>query len=254
MNHKIKRYGWTPDYPDHRDYMYAAPMEVLKKLPTRVDLRLQCPSVYDQGDLGSCTANAIAAAMEFDRKKQNLSDFVPSRLFIYYNERAMEGTINSDSGAQIRDGIKCAAKLGACPENEWSYDISKFAMRPPSGCFQDALKDRAVLYKRLVQNLNQFKGCIASGYPFIFGFSVYDSFESQEVAQTGIVTMPQSSEKLVGGHAVLAVGYDDGQQRFMVRNSWGPKWGMEGHFSMPYAYLTDNNLSDDFWTIRMVTS
>ena len=94
MSHKIKRYGWTPDYPDHRDIMYSAPMEVLQKLPTRIDLRLQCPSVYDQGDLGSCTANAIAAAMEFDRKKQNLTDFVPSRLFIYYTERAMEGTIN----------------------------------------------------------------------------------------------------------------------------------------------------------------
>lgn len=253
MAHKIKRYGWSPDYPDQRDFMYSAPQEVLQKLPPKVDLRLQCPQVYDQGELGSCTANAIAAAMEFDRKKQALADFVPSRLFIYYNERAMEGTINSDGGAQIRDGIKSVAQLGVCPENEWPYDIAKFADKPLTGCFQDALKDKAVLYKRLVQNLNQLKGCLASGYPFACGFSVYESFESPQVAQTGIAPMPQSGEKLLGGHAVLVVGYDDGQHRFLVRNSWGPKWGMEGYFSLPYAYLTDNNLSDDFWTVKLVS-
>ncbi len=253
MDHKIKRYGWIPDYPDHRDFMYSAPLQVLQKLPAKVDLRLQCPQVYDQGELGSCTANAIAAAMEFDRKKQSLADFIPSRLFIYFNERAMEGTINSDSGAQIRDGIKSVAELGACPENEWTYDIAKFAEKPQAKCYQDALKDKAVLYQRLVQTVNQLKGCLASGYPFVCGFSVYESFESPQVAQTGIAPMPQSGERLLGGHAVLAVGYDDGQQRFMVRNSWGPRWGMEGHFTLPYAYLTDNNLSDDFWTIRLVS-
>jgi len=253
MDHKIKRYGWTPDYPDHRDVMYSAPMEVLQKLPPKADLRLQCPLVYDQGQLGSCTANAIGAAMEFERKKQNLPDFIPSRLFIYYNERAMEGTINSDSGAQIRDGIKSVAQLGVCAENEWSYDISKFEIKPPNNCYQDALKDKAVIYKRLVQTLNQLKGCLASGYPFACGFSVYESFESQQVAQTGIAPMPQAGEKLLGGHAVLVVGYDDGQQRFLVRNSWGANWGMEGYFTLPYAYLTDNNLSDDFWTVRLVS-
>src|SRR5208283_5132068 len=101
MEHKIKRYGWVPDLPDHRDHMYAAPGEVVSQLPSQVDLRNQCPPVYDQGELGSCTANAIAAAMEFERIKQNLPDFLPSRLFIYYNERVIEGTVNSDGGAQI---------------------------------------------------------------------------------------------------------------------------------------------------------
>jgi C1A family cysteine protease len=254
MDHKIKRYGWTPDYPDHRDVMYSAPMEVLRQLPAKADLRLQCPRVYDQGELGSCTANAIAAAMEFERKKQKLTDFIPSRLFIYYNERAMEGTVNSDSGAQIRDGIRSVSKQGSCPETEWPYDISKFQTKPAANCYKDALQDKAVIYKRMVQSLSQLKGCLASGYPFVCGFSVYESFESQQVAKTGIVPMPQPSEQLLGGHAVLAVGYDDSQQRFMVRNSWGPAWGMEGYFTMPYAYLTDNNLSDDFWTIRLVTT
>jgi C1A family cysteine protease len=97
------------------------------------------------------------------------------------------------------------------------------------------------------------KGCLASGYPFVFGFTVYDSFESQQVATTGVAPMPQSGEQVVGGHAVLAVGYDDGQQRFIVRNSWGTGWGMQGYFTLPYAYLIDANLADDYWTIRLVT-
>jgi C1A family cysteine protease len=253
MAYKIKRYGWTPDLPDHRDHLYAAPYEVLRKLPAQVDMRNQCPAVYDQGDLGSCTANAIAGAIEFDRKKQNLQDFVPARLFIYYNERVIEGTVDSDSGAQIRDGIKSVAKQGACPENEWPYDIAKFAVKPPHKCYQDARKDKAVRYTRVSHNLNQMKGCLASGYPFVFGFTVYESFESQEVAKTGHAPLPHSGEQVLGGHAVLAVGYDDGHQWFIVRNSWGTGWGMQGYFTLPYAYLTNSNLSDDFWTIRLVS-
>src|SRR5437016_11006671 len=123
-----KRYGWVPDLPDQRDQLYSAPVATLQTLPPQMDLQPQCPPVYDQGQLGSCTANAIGAAIQFDRMKQNLSpNFVPSRLFIYYNERVMEGTVSTDSGAQIRDGIKSVAKQGACPEPDWPYDIAKFA-------------------------------------------------------------------------------------------------------------------------------
>jgi C1A family cysteine protease len=166
----------------------------------------------------------------------------------------MEGTIKSDSGAQIRDGIKSVAKLGVCPEPEWPYDINKFATRPPKKCFTHALKYRAVSYQRVIQTLNQMKGCLASGYPFVFGFSVYDSFEGDAVAKTGTVPMPAPKEKLLGGHAVLAVGYDDKQQRFLVRNSWGKSWGIGGYFTMPYAYMTDSNLCDDLWTIRVIAN
>jgi C1A family cysteine protease len=251
-HYKIKRYGWTPDLPDHRDHLYAAPPMYLLKLPPLVDLRNQCPQVYNQEDLGSCTANAIAAAIEFERMKQGIQDFIPSRLFIYYNERVMEGTVASDSGAQIRDGIKSVAAQGACPETEWPYDMTQFATKPTDQCYQDALTDKVVQYSRVSHVLNQMKGCLASGYPFVFGFTVYESFESPEVAQSGIVPMPSAGEATVGGHAVMAVGYDDSQQRFIVRNSWGDGWGMKGYFTMPYAYLTDSNLSDDFWTIRLV--
>jgi C1A family cysteine protease len=255
MTYSTKHYGWLRDLPDQRDHLYAAPVAALAALPTSVDLRSHCPPVYDQGQLGSCTGNGIAAASQFERMKQKLTpNFIPSRLFIYYNERVIEHTVNSDSGAAIRDGIKTVSKQGDCPETEWPYDIAKFTQKPPSQCYHDALKYKAVQYQRLIQNVNQMKGCLASGYPFVFGFTVYDSFESQQVAQTGVVPMPGSTEQVLGGHCVVAVGYDDSQQRFIVRNSWGTGWGIQGYCTMPYAYLTDPNLASDFWTIRLVSA
>lgn len=251
---KSKRgYGWQPDVPDHRDHLYAAPVVYIAKLPAKIDLRPKCPPVYDQGQLGSCTANAIGAAIQFERRKQKLKpDFAPSRLFLYYNERVMENSVNSDAGAQIRDGIKCVANQGDCPEKEWPYVIAKFADKPAAPCFKNALNYKAVQYQRVPQILNQMKGCLASGYPFVFGFSVYTEFENDTVAKTGVLNMPGQKERLLGGHAVMAVGYDDSTQRFIVRNSWSAKWGMKGYFTIPYAYLTDSNLADDLWTIRLM--
>ena len=252
MSYKISRYGWLPDLPDHRDHYYAAPVEKAAVLPVSTDLRAQCPPVYDQGQLGSCTANAIAGAIEFDRLKQKVGDFMPSRLFIYYNERVIEHTVDSDSGAQIRDGIKSVAKQGDCPETEWPYVITKFKTKPAARCYADALQYRVVLYQRLVPVLSQLKGCLASGYPFVFGFTVYESFESPAVARTGHASLPGPAERAIGGHAVVGVGYQDVHQWFIVRNSWGKGWGTKGYFTLPYAYLTDENLASDFWTIRVV--
>jgi C1A family cysteine protease len=252
MGFTVKHYGWIRDIPDQRDHLYAAPV-TRGPLPASVDLRNQCPPVYDQGQLGSCTGNGIAAAVQYDRMKQKLTpDFAPSRLFIYYNERVIEHAVNSDNGAQIRDGIKSVAHLGVCPESEWAYDIKKFADKPLPNCYTDALKYTAVQYQKLGQDINQMKGCLASGYPIVFGFTVYDSFESPQVAKSGAVPMPATSEKVLGGHCVVAVGYDDSQQRFIVRNSWGTTWGTQGYCTMPYAYLGDANLASDFWTIRVV--
>jgi C1A family cysteine protease len=246
-----RHYGWIPDVPDHRDMLYATLVSVAK-LPDKFDLRPICPPVYNQGSLGSCTANAISAAIQFERLKQKLTpDFIPSRLFIYYNERAMEDTVASDSGAQIRDGIKSIATQGDCPETEWPYDIAKFTNKPSAKCYKDAVKYKALQYQRVPQIINQMKGCIASGYPFVFGFSVYSGFENEEMAETGKLNMPTSKERLLGGHAVVAVGYDDSTQRFIVRNSWGETWGVKGHFTMPYAYLNDPNLADDLWTLQL---
>ena len=253
MPRKVAGYGWVPDLPDQRDHIYAAPPPVISALPPSADLRPDCPPVYDQGQLGSCTANAIGGAIEFDQMKQKLSDvFVPSRLFIYYNERSLEGTVSSDSGAQIRDGIKSVSAQGACHETLWPYEISKFASEPPKNCYDDGAKNKAVTYQRLVRNATQLKGCLASGYPFVFGFTVYEAFESQDVAKSGHATMPATGEKVLGGHAVMAVGYDDASQWYVVRNSWGTGWGMAGYFTLPYAYLDQRGLSSDFWTIRLV--
>ena len=249
---EIRRYGWIPDVPDQRDHLYAAPPQYLAALPAKADLRRKCPPVYDQGNLGSCTANAIGGAIEFDRMKQRISDFVPSRLFIYYNERVIEGTVSTDSGAMIRDGIKTVASDGVCPEPEWPYVIAKFTTKPSARCYADAKLDRAVSYQSLIQDLNQMKGCLASGYPFIFGFTVYESFETASVAKTGHAPMPGWNERAVGGHAVVAVGYDDARQWFLMRNSWGESWGMKGYFTLPYAYLLSPGLAQDFWTIRLV--
>lgn len=219
-------------------------------------MRPQNPPVYDQGQLGSCTANAIAAAIEFDQMKQHLGSphpFTPSRLFIYYNERVIEHSVNSDSGAQIRDGVKSVSKQGDCPETEWPYDATKFTQKPPATCYRDALKYKAVSYARVTQTLTQLKGCLAAGFPIVLGFTVYDSFMSDAVAQSGVVPMPNlSTEKVQGGHAVVAVGYDDAQQRFIMRNSWGTGWGLQGYFTMPYAYLIDAQLASDFWQITLV--
>ena len=244
------RFGWNRDLPDHRDQFYSAPPPP-RGLPAAVDLRANCPPVYDQGDLGSCTANAIAGAIEFDRKKQRLPDFVPSRLFIYYNERVMEGTVSSDCGAQIRDGIKSVNKIGAPPETDWPYDIAKFAQKPPTKAYTDAKLDRALQYQKVVQTLAQLQSCLASGFGFVFGFTVYESFESETVTQTGIMPMPAPDEKKLGGHAVMAVGYDSSSRMMIVRNSWGPNWGQGGYFMMPFEFILSPNCSD-IWTIRSV--
>lgn len=246
-------FGWVPDLPDQRDLMYSAPMMIMKKLSSKVDLRKKCPPVYNQGALGSCTANALSAAFEFARKKQKLKDFMPSRLFLYYNERVLNKTVNSDSGAFIRDGIKSLNTTGICPEKKWPYTITKFADKPSKACYDDALKCTIKSYQRLNNNsLPQLQSCLSEGYPFVFGFTVYESFESPQVAKTGMLPMPKPDEKVIGGHAIMAVGYDEAKQVFIIRNSWGTGWGVKGYFYMPYSYITSGNLCDDFWTIRIV--
>jgi C1A family cysteine protease len=246
-------HGWVPDLPDHRDLRYKAPRRLLRALPSRVDLRKNFPRIYNQGNLHSCTANAIAAAIQFDKMKQSHPEiFAPSRLFIYYNERAVERSTHSDSGAQIRTGIKSVAKRGVCHEHVWPYRPKKFRHKPHRKCYTEAAKHPALVYERVRRTLPDMKACLASGYPFIFGFTVYESFHSKKIRRTGRGAMPLQHEKCRGGHAVLAVGYDDRQRRFIVRNSWGGKWGMRGYFTLPYDYFTNRHLSQDFWTIRVV--
>jgi C1A family cysteine protease len=259
----VRGFGWRRQLPDARDQLYMARLKDLP--PVEYDLRPSMPAVYDQGQLGSCTGNAVAAAMEYERDRQGLSDFVPSRLFIYYNERALEGTVSSDSGAVIRDGIKVVNREGVCPETLWPYDIGVFTVKPPKRCYVAAKKDTAVQYEA-IQTLLDLKDAIATNLPVVFGFTVYQSFESQSVAQTGVMPMPKPGEATVGGHAVVAVGYSDPKSHVIVRNSWGSSWGDHGYFYMPYEYVTGSkasadsspingaHLASDFWAIQMVSS
>jgi C1A family cysteine protease len=249
----IKYYGWIPDRPDIRDLRYSAPRRLLKNLPPKIDLSSQLPACYDQGSLGSCTANAGAGIFELNQAQQGISwGETPSRLFLYYNTRILEGTVNEDSGASIRSTIKAMVGTGMCTDSEWAYDIDKFAIRPPDKAYAFAKDHTAVKYQRLSQDLNQLKGCLAAGEAFIFGFSVYTSFESGAVAKSGILELPKKSESLLGGHAVMAVGYDESIRRFIIRNSWGTDWGKNGHFTMPYDFILNSNLADDFWTVSIV--
>ena len=256
MTHPVRKFGWLPDLPDQRDFIYSVPGEYLQALPPQVDLRksYRFPAVYDQGQLGSCTSNAIGAALQFDELKQNEpSPFHPSRLFIYYNERVIENTVTSDSGARIRDGIKSVATTGYCPETEWPYDITKFANKPPAACYQDAKKYKALKYQRVIQSLSQMKGCLSAGTPFVAGFSVYESIRHSDVEKTGDIPLPRLGESHLGGHAVLIIGYDDAKRVFILRNSWGDGWGRGGYGTLPYVYLASPFLASDFWVINTVS-
>lgn len=249
-----RKYGWRPDTPDPRDLTYAAPR--LVSLPEAIDLRPGAPSeIYDQGSLGSCTSQAIAAADEYAQRRDGGTSCRPSRLFIYYAEREMEHTIPADAGAMIRTGFKVLAKHGAPPEDpHWPYHVESFATRPPKHCWTVGKKWQALAYQRVAGDLRSVKTCLAEGWPVVFGFTVYPGLETEETAQTGRVPMPNMwAEEPLGGHAVLAMGYDDAGRALLVRNSWGAEWGIGGHFWLPYDYV-EAGLCDDFWTLRRVES
>ena len=241
-----KQYGWLPDIPDKRDLLYSA-IKPRVKLPVKVDLRKSCSQIEQQESLGSCTANALAGNIEY---LDNLPDSTytdVSRLFIYYNERELEGTEDYDAGASLRDGIKTLKKTGYCWERTWPYKIDLFDQKPPLRCYNEAKNHRIQSYYR-IHNLQEMLICLSQGYPFVFGFTVYESFETPVVARTGVANMPKKRERVLGGHAVMAVGYNQKDKRFLVRNSWGEKWGKGGYFTLPFEYL--ETLAADFWTIR----
>jgi C1A family cysteine protease len=255
MNKRV--YGWKPDRPDFRDLVFEKSKVTAPPLPD-LDLRSVQPPIFDQGQLGSCTGNGISAELEAQALSQGLPFQAISRLFIYYNERDIEGTVDSDSGANIRDGIKSVNTTGACAESEWAYDISKFTVKPPPQCYTDALNFTASKYESVNQTLNDLQSALSSGRGLVIGISVYDSFESEETANTGIVSIPAASESQVGGHCVRLVGYTNNgingipAKHFIGANSWGVDWGLKGYFAIPYEYILNPGLASDFWLIQAI--
>lgn len=205
---KIK-YGWIPSKPDPRDLKFSFKMSDAE-IPESVDLTKDMPEVYNQLSLGSCSANAIGAALQFIQIKEDKEhNFMPSRLFIYYNEREMEGTVNEDAGAQLRDGIKSVNAQGVCTETLYPYNIEKFTQKPPQECYDQAILHKALQYRNINNtDLNALLSCLASGFPIVFGFMVYSYFESQQMAKTGILPMPIPGEQRKGGHAVTCLHED----------------------------------------------
>jgi C1A family cysteine protease len=248
----VKKYGWKPDHPDHRDLQFTVARKTLKALPPKVDLRPQMPPVFNQGELGSCTANSACALIANGLTHEGQPLVIPSRLFQYYNTRLLENTVRTDSGGSIRDSIKALAQYGFCPEALWPYNIKDFAKKPSPKLYAIAKKDVIKQYHRVTQNEDQIKAALAQNLPVDFGFTVYESFESDSVAATGLVPMPVAHEKIMGGHAVLIVGYDDEKSLYTVRNSWGSGWGVDGYCYMPYAFINSPKYASDFWVVSVV--
>lgn len=241
-----RTYDCIPDVDDDRDFLLADRNLETPATGLKVSFRAKMPPALplNQLQLGSCTANGLVALAMYILGLQA----VLSRLFVYYGERNLEGTIGQDAGAQLRDGLKVLATLGAPPETAWPYRIAKFAMKPSLKAFKAALAHRIGAYHRVI-GVDEIRAALAAGLPVVIGIPVYESFESTEVAQTGTVPMPAHGEKLLGGHATLVTGCDDDTQLWEVLNSWGADWGDGGWFTLPYAYTIS-----DAWVMSPVTA
>lgn len=279
QNHESRDFLLSHSSTQKGNQLLASYAQTSITLPTAYDIRQSIAisiseanalfPVYDQGQLGSCTANAAAGALQFKRILEKLTNYVPSRLFIYYNERKDNGyDVTQDTGAQISESIASIVKRGASDEKLWPYsDVTTgtkkkpalFTQKPTAACYTAALSDMDldnVAHANIPQDSNTltaFKTALYNNNPILIGINIYDSFESASTLKTGIIPMPNTTaETLLGGHALMVTGYDDAKSLFSIRNSWGSSFGDAGHFYLPYAYLTNSNLASDFWMVAKV--
>lgn len=242
----IRKLNWKPSRPDHRDMVYMARPGLI--IPTKIPQLTLDIKAWDQGNLGSCTGHGVGRIDAFRYQKEKGTFVMPSRLFIYYNGRFIEKSVNEDSGCEIRDIMKGIAQYGVCPETDFPYDENKFTHKPSTKAFKDGLRDIALTYKSIPATVDAVKASIASGNPVVGGFNVFESFMSDLVAKTGKMPMPSRKEKSEGGHCVVWDGYDDSDETFWCANSWG-EWGINGWFKMPYANMKN---CSDFWNLTLV--
>ncbi|MFB3885551.1 MAG: C1 family peptidase [Thermodesulfobacteriota bacterium] len=268
--------GWIPDYPDFRDYtertgeiksvLQSTGVLRAKSLPVSVDLRKWCSPIEDQGALGSCTAHAGVGVIEYYERKSFGRHLDASRLFLYKVTRNLM-KMKGDTGAYLRNTMGAMVLFGVPPEEYWPYreEEKEFDQEPPAFCYAFAQNYQTIKYFRhdppgtkTEEFLRRVKVYLSKGHPAMFGFTVYNSIEQAE--KTGRIPFPSPKEKIEGGHAVVAVGYDDQigiknqygkvetKGALLIRNSWGKGWGEEGYGWLPYEYLL-KGLAEDFWSV-----
>jgi len=273
---KKRGMGWIPDYPDFRDFtekteeikLVLGQKKVLKakNMPESIDLREWCSPVEDQGSIGSCTAQAGAGVLEYYEKRSFGRHIDASRLFLYKVTRNLMKT-KGDTGAYLRKTMGAMVLFGAPPEDYWPYtdDEKKFDQEPPAFCYAFAQNYQTIKYFRhdspgikAEEILRKVKAYLSKSHPSMFGFTVYNSIEQAE--ETGRIPFPSSKERIEGGHAIVAVGYDDKMKiknkfgkiettgALLIRNSWGKEWGEKGYGWLPYEYIL-KGLAEDFWSI-----
>jgi C1A family cysteine protease len=257
--HQLKDHfgGWNPQRADHRDHQFLATVPS-QALPPAVLLDVTGIPVLDQGQQGSCTGHGTSGIVMFDQKAQAEPIVVPARGMIYYDARIPEGSTGQDSGAMVRDAVAGVVKYGVCPDSEFPYNDQVFDVAPSAQDYADAKKQEALVYEAV--QYPHLNAAIASGFPFVFGFTVYESFESPAVASTGIVPIPAKGEQILGGHCVWCHSYNADftnpagwlpPRTKGCRNSWGSGWGHGGDFALPQWYF-DTGQCSDFWVIRRI--
>lgn len=247
------RFGYKPSPIQPKDksiYFRMSPQ--ITSAVERVDLRSSMPPIVNQGDLSACTAVAVATAYQYDLMKAGVHTFLPSYLFLYYNERVLEECAEEDCGAFIPSGMKSISTLGIAPENWWPYDESKVLDKPTPQAYTEAKKHRCTSYYRVGQSQDQIHQALINGFPIIAGLNLYDSFCTKEVSKSGTMIMPPENDMKAGGHAVVIVGFDNTTQRYVARNSWGTSWGQDGHFTIPYAYLLNPDYCTEMWVMATI--
>jgi C1A family cysteine protease len=248
-----RKFALKKQKPDDRDYKLTLNHVIL---PAEIDLRKTpyITPVLDQGNIGSCAAHASAAALHMLLKKEGVKEFDPSRLFIYYMTRVNveHEQPDSDSGCTLRDICQSIKDYHTCDETLWPYDTSKYMVSPPANAVLNANLHTKLKFCAVKQDLNSMKNCLANGFPFIIGIQIYQSFQSDETMRTGIVKLPSvNTEELLGGHALLVVGYNDSHRHFIIQNSWSSSIADKGFFYIPYDYLTNRDLGSDYWSFQL---
>tara|TARA_B110000208_G_C11799546_1_gene441260 strand:- start:2051 stop:2863 length:813 start_codon:yes stop_codon:yes gene_type:complete len=245
-----KMYGWIPDHPNYNDNTYDAPIKNLL-INRKIDLRLNCPGICNRKNIGSSVAHAICYVYEYNIIKHDMNNiFIPSKLFLYFNQRLLKHTQEFDCGSSIRDGLSILDKIGICSEVVYPYDISLIYDKPSDEIYEEASHNKGIEYYKIKPIITNIKTLLQDSIPIIFGFGIYSSFENQVSDNGFTIKIPQENEKFIGGSCGVCVGFNDEKQAFIIMNSKGVEWGDKGYFYMPYLYLTNNNLCSNFWIIK----